>query len=190
MIVPSPTSGQVVANATPTDSTSRRDHGAAIGRHCSSLEGLVPRQRHLCPARRVAAHRGYDLRLGRRARPANRRHRRRHRLPDEGAVETSRSERASFHHDAGEPVARGGATAAALNGRVTRRAKKRKPRQLAGLSEGHFVRAADQPAAFTMSKIGRYMATTMPPTTTPRKTIITGSMSARRPETAASTSSS
>ena len=48
----------------------------------------------------------------------------------------------------------------------------------------------DQPAAFTMSKIGRYIATTMPPTTTPRKTIMAGSISARRPETAASTSSS
>src|SRR5580765_6548819 len=46
------------------------------------------------------------------------------------------------------------------------------------------------PAAFTMSKIGRYIATTMPPTTTPRNTIITGSISARRPDTAASTSSS
>ena len=47
-----------------------------------------------------------------------------------------------------------------------------------------------QPAAFTMSKIGRYMATTMPPTTTPRNTIMTGSISERRPDTAASTSSS
>jgi hypothetical protein len=44
--------------------------------------------------------------------------------------------------------------------------------------------------AFIMSKIGRYMATTMPPTTTPRNTIITGSMSERSPLTAASTSSS
>ena len=44
--------------------------------------------------------------------------------------------------------------------------------------------------AFTMSKIGRYIATTMPPTTTPRNTIITGSISASRPDTAASTSSS
>ena len=38
----------------------------------------------------------------------------------------------------------------------------------------------DRPAAyctaFIMSKIGRYMAMTMPPTTTPRNTIITGSM--------------
>src|SRR5206468_4174982 len=45
------------------------------------------------------------------------------------------------------------------------------------------------PAAFTTSKIGRYMLTTMPPTTTPRKTIIIGSISASRPLTAASTSS-
>ena len=46
------------------------------------------------------------------------------------------------------------------------------------------------PAAFTMSKIGRYIDTTMPPTTTPRKTIIIGSISASSPLTAASTSSS
>ena len=44
--------------------------------------------------------------------------------------------------------------------------------------------------ALTMSKIGRYIATTMPPTTTPRNTIINGSNSASNPETAASTSSS
>jgi hypothetical protein len=44
--------------------------------------------------------------------------------------------------------------------------------------------------ALIMSKIGRYMATTMPPTTTPRNTIITGSISASSPDTAASTSSS
>ena len=34
--------------------------------------------------------------------------------------------------------------------------------------------------AFIMSKIGRYIATTMPPTITPRTTIITGSMSAEQ----------
>ena len=44
--------------------------------------------------------------------------------------------------------------------------------------------------ALIMSKIGRYMATTMPPTTTPRNTIITGSISDSRFDTAASTSSS
>jgi hypothetical protein len=44
--------------------------------------------------------------------------------------------------------------------------------------------------ALIMSKIGRYMATTMPPTTTPRNTIMIGSMSASKPPTAASTSSS
>ncbi len=44
--------------------------------------------------------------------------------------------------------------------------------------------------AFTMSKIGRYMATIMPPTTTPRKTIMIGSRRLSRPLTAASTSSS
>lgn len=44
--------------------------------------------------------------------------------------------------------------------------------------------------ALIMSKMGRYIATTMPPTTTPRNTIITGSRSESKPETAASTSSS
>jgi len=44
--------------------------------------------------------------------------------------------------------------------------------------------------ALIMSKIGRYMATTIPPTMRPRKTIMTGSMAARRPLTAESTSSS
>lgn len=39
-------------------------------------------------------------------------------------------------------------------------------------------------------KIGRYMATTIPPTTTPRKTIRTGSRSDVIPATAVSTSSS
>lgn len=44
--------------------------------------------------------------------------------------------------------------------------------------------------AFTISKIGRYIATIMPPTTTPRNTIITGSRRLSRALTAASTSSS
>jgi hypothetical protein len=44
--------------------------------------------------------------------------------------------------------------------------------------------------AFIMSKIGRYMATTMPPTITPSTTIITGSISESSEETATSTSSS
>ena len=44
--------------------------------------------------------------------------------------------------------------------------------------------------ALIMSKIGRYMATTMPPTTTPRNTIMIGSSSESRLLTAASTSSS
>src|SRR5713101_888887 len=44
--------------------------------------------------------------------------------------------------------------------------------------------------AFTMSKIGRYMATTMPPTITPRTTIMIGSMRESSVPTAASTSSS
>ena len=40
------------------------------------------------------------------------------------------------------------------------------------------------------SKIGRYIAITMPPTTTPSSAIITGSSSVNRPATATSTSSS
>jgi hypothetical protein len=40
------------------------------------------------------------------------------------------------------------------------------------------------------SKIGMYIAMTMPPTTPPRKAIITGSSSVSRPATATSTSSS
>lgn len=44
--------------------------------------------------------------------------------------------------------------------------------------------------AFTMSKIGRYMATMIPPTTTPKNTIMIGSNSDNNALTAASTSSS
>jgi hypothetical protein len=44
--------------------------------------------------------------------------------------------------------------------------------------------------AFIMSKIGRYIATTMPPTTTPSTTIMIGSSSDMSTLTAASTSSS
>jgi len=44
--------------------------------------------------------------------------------------------------------------------------------------------------ALIMSKIGRYIATTIPPTMTPRNTIMIGSSSDSRPLTAASTSSS
>jgi hypothetical protein len=44
--------------------------------------------------------------------------------------------------------------------------------------------------AFIMSKIGRYIATTMPPTITPSTTIITGSINERSEPTATSTSSS
>ncbi len=44
--------------------------------------------------------------------------------------------------------------------------------------------------ALIMSKIGRYIDTTMPPTTIPRNTIMIGSSSDRRLLTAASTSSS
>ncbi len=44
--------------------------------------------------------------------------------------------------------------------------------------------------ALIMSKIGRYIATTMPPTITPKNTIIIGSNADNSPLTAASTSSS
>jgi len=68
----------------------------------------------------------------------------------------------------------------------------------AGLSTGPAVVAADQGVqrvtayrtAFTMSKIGRYIATIMPPTTTPRNTIMIGSRRLSSALTAASTSSS
>jgi len=42
--------------------------------------------------------------------------------------------------------------------------------------------------ALIMSKIGRYIATTMPPTITPRNTIMTGSIRLSSPLTAVSTS--
>jgi hypothetical protein len=42
--------------------------------------------------------------------------------------------------------------------------------------------------ALIMSKIGRYIATTIPPTITPKNTIITGSMRLNSPLTAVSTS--
>lgn len=44
--------------------------------------------------------------------------------------------------------------------------------------------------ALIMSKIGRYIATIMPPTTTPRTTIIAGSTAAMSTSSALSTSSS
>ncbi len=44
--------------------------------------------------------------------------------------------------------------------------------------------------AFTMSKIGRYIATTMPPTTTPSTTIMMGSIKLSNALTATSTSAS
>jgi len=59
-----------------------------------------------------------------------------------------------------------------------------------GPAEGSRPSAAAYCTAFIMSKIGRYIATTMPPTITPRTTIITGSISESRAETATSTSSS
>jgi hypothetical protein len=64
------------------------------------------------------------------------------------------------------------------------------PEALFGYIDPRSVIAGYYWTALTMSKIGRYIATTMPPTTTPRNTIINGSNSASNPETAASTSSS
>lgn len=60
----------------------------------------------------------------------------------------------------------------------------------AGNPAGRFrilVRAA-YCTALIMSKIGKYMATTMPPTTTPRNTIMIGSIRLSNPLTAVSTS--
>ena len=51
-------------------------------------------------------------------------------------------------------------------------------------------RPRDYCTAFIMSKIGRYIAITMPPTITPRITIMAGSMRERSALTATSTSSS
>jgi hypothetical protein len=59
-----------------------------------------------------------------------------------------------------------------------------------GIEQRASKKLAFYPAAFTISKMGRYMAMTIPPTTTPRNTIITGSINASSPDTAASTSSS
>src|SRR6185312_2058328 len=60
----------------------------------------------------------------------------------------------------------------------------------AGISAGRFhclVRVA-YCTALIMSKIGKYIATTMPPTTTPRNTIMIGSIRLSNPLTAVSTS--
>ena len=64
---------------------------------------------------------------------------------------------------------------------------------LARLSQGRAVRRSRSGrycTAFIMSKIGRYMAMTMPPTITPRSTIIAGSIRLTSALTATSTSSS
>jgi hypothetical protein len=52
------------------------------------------------------------------------------------------------------------------------------------------VRTVFYCTAFIMSKIGKYIATTIPPTSTPRTTIMTGSINESSEETATSTSSS
>src|SRR6185295_16377906 len=72
------------------------------------------------------------------------------------------------------------------DGVVAQRSRAGRPR-LAWIGGGHVRRYC---TAFTMSKIGRYMAMTMPPTMTPSTTIMTGSMSDSSALTAASTSSS
>jgi hypothetical protein len=60
------------------------------------------------------------------------------------------------------------------------------------LNESVELRQAAHPycTVFIMSKIGRYIATTMPPTTTPSTTIIIGSINESSAPTATSTSSS
>jgi hypothetical protein len=77
-----------------------------------------------------------------------------------------------------------------LHGSTSDRAKTKEGTVSRSLFPVPALAVLSQPAAFTMSKIGRYIATTMPPTTTPRNTIMTGSISDSRPDTAASTSSS
>ena len=52
------------------------------------------------------------------------------------------------------------------------------------------ISSASGVSLLIMSKIGMYIAMTMPPTTTPRKAIMIGSSSVSRPATAVSTSSS
>ena len=52
------------------------------------------------------------------------------------------------------------------------------------------LRTSSYSTALIMSKIGRYIATIIPPTITPRNTIMTGSIADRSTSTAASTSSS
>ena len=52
------------------------------------------------------------------------------------------------------------------------------------------ARTFDQVSLLIMSKMGMYIATTMPPTITPRNAIITGSINVSMPATAVSTSSS
>ncbi len=71
---------------------------------------------------------------------------------------------------------------------ASRAQKTPRSRRLAsiGLIDG----SADHLTSVTSLKIGRYIATTMPPTTTPRNTIIIGSSREVRAVTAESTSSS
>ncbi len=69
----------------------------------------------------------------------------------------------------------------------SRRAGSNQPEELPSHCGRHHV--LDQSFEIR-SKIGMYIAMTIPPTTTPRKAIITGSISVRSPATAVSTSSS
>ena len=65
-----------------------------------------------------------------------------------------------------------------------------RPEKVSGRPLGLEVTASCYWTALIMSKIGRYMATIIPPTITPRKMIITGSIADSSTSTAASTSSS
>jgi hypothetical protein len=74
---------------------------------------------------------------------------------------------------------------------VARRGLKRKRRgRWCGPAVSAPSSRSDYWTAFIMSKIGRYIAMTMPPTITPRITIIAGSIRLRSALTATSTSSS
>jgi riboflavin biosynthesis pyrimidine reductase len=76
---------------------------------------------------------------------------------------------------------------AIVRSRPRPRPKKKKARSIRA---GFFFLQGYAPTAFIMSKIGRYIAMIIPPTTIPRNTIMIGSIAASNASTAASTSSS
>jgi hypothetical protein len=117
----------------------------------------------------------------------------------QGRVELEGSERVRLgerHQRVGRPAAArplirgcGCEECATIAARLAR-AETEKGRRRRPFFPADLRRAECYCTAFIMSKIGRYMATTMPPTTTPRITIMIGSMSERSALTATSTSSS